>query len=78
VAHDELGAAVDEWAQRIASFSPVVVKLGKDALARSRDLPLDDALELLRAQLDGALQTADAREGVAAFLERREPRWSDR
>ena len=76
VAPDELDASVDVWAQRIASFSPVVVKLGKDALAHTRDLPLDEALELLRAQLVAALGTDDAREGVAAFLEKREPRWN--
>jgi enoyl-CoA hydratase len=75
VAHDELGAAVGEWAQRIASFSPEIVKLGKDALADTRDLPLGDALDALRLRLDGALVADDAREGVAAFLERREPRW---
>jgi enoyl-CoA hydratase/carnithine racemase len=78
VAHDELDAAVAAWAQRIAGFSPVVVKLGKDALAATRDLPLVEALSLLRAQLDGALATDDAREGVAAFLQRREPRWTAR
>ncbi len=78
VAHDELDGAVGEWAQRIAGFSPVVVKLGKDALAATRDLPLVESLSLLRAQLDGALATDDAREGVAAFLQRREPRWTAR
>ena len=52
------------------------MKLGKDALARTRDMPLDDALEVLRRQLVNALATDDAREGVAAFLERREPRWN--
>jgi enoyl-CoA hydratase/carnithine racemase len=77
VAPQELDGAVDAWAQRLAGFSPAVMKLGKDALARSRDLPLGDALELLREQLVTALATDDAREGVAAFLERREPRWSD-
>ncbi len=78
VAHGELDAAVAEWAQRIAGFSPAVVRLGKDALAGTRDMPLGDALELLRGQLVETLQTEDAREGVAAFLERREPRWSAR
>ena len=78
VAHDELDAAVAEWAQRIAGFSPSVVKRGKDALAATRDLPLHDALEQLRSELVATLQTDDAREGVAAFLERREPRWNAR
>jgi enoyl-CoA hydratase/carnithine racemase len=76
VAPDELDAAVDAWAQRLASFSPVVMALGKDALAQTRDMPLGDALELLRSRLVTTLATDDAREGVAAFLERREPRWS--
>jgi enoyl-CoA hydratase/carnithine racemase len=36
------------------------------------------ALEYQRAQLSIALSTDDAHEGVAAFMERREPRWSGR
>ncbi len=78
VAADELDRAVSEWATRLAGRSPVIMKLGKDALARTQDLALGDALELLREQLDVALATDDAREGVAAFFERREPRWSGR
>jgi enoyl-CoA hydratase len=76
VAPDELDAAVSDWSARIAGFSPEIVRRGKDALARSRDMALDDALELLRGELVAALRTDDAREGVAAFLERREPRWT--
>ena len=78
VAPEELDAAVGEWAQRIAGFAPQIVRRGKDALAQTRDSPLHEALELLRAQLVDTLATDDAREGVAAFLERREPRWSGR
>lgn len=78
VAPDELDAVVWAWAQRIAGFAPEIVRRGKDALVAARDLPLDDALELLRGELAGALRTAEAREGVAAFLERREPRWTGR
>ena len=76
VAPGELDAAVADWAQRLAARSPAIMKLGKDALARTRDMPLEEALSLLRSQLDAALRTDDAREGVAAFFERREPRWS--
>ncbi|MEA2221073.1 MAG: hypothetical protein QOJ35_3699 [Solirubrobacteraceae bacterium] len=71
-----LDDAVDEWAQKLASQSPLIVKLGKDALRRSQDVPIDAALELLREELTIALATDDATEGVAAFFERREPRWS--
>jgi enoyl-CoA hydratase/carnithine racemase len=41
-------------------------------------MALGEALEYLRAQLALALSTDDAREGVTAFRERREPRWSGR
>jgi enoyl-CoA hydratase/carnithine racemase len=78
VAPDELDAAVADWAGRLAGRSPLIVKLGKDALWRTQDMGLDDALELLRAQLTIALCSDDAREGVAAFFARREPRWSGR
>jgi enoyl-CoA hydratase/carnithine racemase len=78
VAPDELDAAVADWATRLAGRSPLLMRLGKDALRRSEDLRLEDALELLRAQLTIALSSDDAREGVAAFFERREPRWSGR
>lgn len=78
VAPDELDAAVRAWAARIAGRSALVTKLGKDALARTRDLALDDALAVLAEQLSLALASDDAREGIAAFLQRREPRCSDR
>jgi len=73
---DELDGAVDAWAQKLAGRSPLIVKLGKDALRRTQDMAIDDALELLCEQLVVALATGDASEGVAAFFERREPRWS--
>ncbi len=78
VAPDEFDAAVAGWAAQLAAKSPLLVKLGKDALFAQQDMALAEALEYLRAQLTLALSTEDAREGVAAFLERREPRWNGR
>jgi enoyl-CoA hydratase/carnithine racemase len=78
VAPAELDAAVSDWASKLAGRSPLIMKLGKDALRHTQDMALADALELLRAQLTIALASDDAREGVAAFFERREPRWSGR
>jgi enoyl-CoA hydratase/carnithine racemase len=62
----EFDAAVAEWAEKLASKSPLVMKLGKDAMWRQMDMPLADALEL---------STEDAIEGVTAFFEKREPEW---
>jgi enoyl-CoA hydratase/carnithine racemase len=53
-------------------------RLGKDALWRQTDLPLEDAWDFLRSQLTLAFSTHDMREGVAAFFEKREPVWAGR
>ncbi|MEA2156020.1 MAG: hypothetical protein QOE11_2160 [Solirubrobacteraceae bacterium] len=76
VAPDELDGAVAGWAQALAAKSPLIVRLGKDALFAQQDMAFGEALEYQRAQLSIALSTQDAREGVAAFLERREPQWT--
>jgi enoyl-CoA hydratase/carnithine racemase len=74
----ELDAAVAEWAARLASKSPVIMRLGKEAMRRQMDMPLEDALDYLRGQLTLAQSTQDIVEGVTAFFEKREPQWSGR
>jgi enoyl-CoA hydratase len=78
VAPGDLDGAVAEWAQALAAKSPLIVKLGKDSLYAQQDMAFGEALEFQRAQLAIALSTQDVREGVAAFMERREPTWSGR
>jgi enoyl-CoA hydratase len=75
---DEFEAAVDDWAIKLAGKSPVLMKLGKDAMYRQLDMPFEDALDLLRAQLSLAFTTEDIQEGVKAFFEKREPQWTGR
>jgi enoyl-CoA hydratase/carnithine racemase len=74
----ELGAAVGEWAAKLAGKSPVIMRLGKEAMRRQMDMPLEDALDYLRAQLTLAMSTEDIVEGVSAFFEKREPQWKGR
>ena len=75
---EEFQAAVDEWAAKLASKSPVIMRLGKDAMFRQQDMAFLDALEYLHAQLSLALSTEDIVEGVTAFFEKREPEWKGR
>jgi len=75
VPDEELDAAVADWAGRLAGKSPVIMRLGKEAMRRQLDMPLDDALDYLRAQLTLAMSTEDIVEGVSAFFEKREPVW---
>ncbi len=78
VAAEEFDAAVDEWARKLASKSPVLMRLGKDAMYRQLDMPFAEAVEFLRSQLSIAFTTDDIQEGVTAFFEKREPHWSGR
>ena len=74
----EFDATVRELAERLASKSPVIMKLGKDAIFRQQDMAFADALEFLRSQLALALSTEDIEEGVKAFFEKREAVWKGR
>jgi enoyl-CoA hydratase/carnithine racemase len=78
VTAQEFDAAVAEWAGKLASKSPVIMRLGKEAMRRQLDMPMDDALDYLRAQLSLAVSTEDIVEGVTAFFEKREPVWKGR
>ena len=75
---EEFDAAVADWAQRLAAKSPVLMRMGKDAMFRQQDMALADALEYLRAQLALAFATDDIQEGVRAFMDKRDPVWSGR
>jgi enoyl-CoA hydratase len=78
VAADKFEAAVSEWATKLASKSPVIMRLGKDAMFRQQDMAFADALDYLRSQLSLAMSTEDIVEGVQAFFEKREPHWKGR
>jgi enoyl-CoA hydratase/carnithine racemase len=74
----ELDRWVADWAAKLAGASPLIMRLGKEAMRRQLDMPLDDALDYLRAQLTLAMSTEDIAEGVSAFFEKREPQWKGR
>jgi enoyl-CoA hydratase len=62
-------------AQEIAAKAPIAVRYAKQALQRGLELPLPQGCAL-EAHLFGRLfATQDQKEGTAAFLEKREPRF---
>ena len=74
----ELDAAVDSLAAELASKSPIIMRWGSDAFYRVLEMDADAALAYLQSMLTVTSQTEDAAEGVAAFAEKRTPRWKGR
>lgn len=75
------GAARDralDIAAEIASNSPVGLRQAKHAMRVGCDLPLPDALDVEDAAWSATAFSADRAEGVAAFNEKRPPRWPGR
>jgi len=75
---EEFDAFVADWAAQLAAKSPVLMRMGKDAMFRQQDMAFEEALDFLRAQLAIAFATDDIQEGVKAFFEKRDPVWSGR
>lgn len=76
VSRDDLDRAVDETVSALVALSPSTLMLGKDSFYGMADAGLDTALDRLQVGLTELMLTDDAREGVAAFTEKRDPNWT--
>ena len=67
-----------ELASRIASKSAHTVKIGKEGFYRQAEMGLTDAYRYVAQIMVENLMARDAKEGLAAFIEKRDPKWEDR
>ena len=65
-------------AQLIASKSSHTVKIGKEGFYRQAEMGLADAYKYVSQVMVENLLSADAEEGICAFIEKRDPTWEDR
>jgi enoyl-CoA hydratase/carnithine racemase len=78
VAPAKLDAETRALALKIASKSPLVVKVGKEAFYRQLEMPLADAYAYTSRVMTENMLARDAEEGIDAFLEKRDPKWEGR
>lgn len=67
-----------EAAAKIASFPRVATLMAKEAVARSFETTLGEGLRFERRLFHSLFATADQKEGMAAFVEKRQPQFSNR
>lgn len=72
----ELDAKTAWLVERVTTKSPTGIRLGKQALSKIREMSTDSALEYAQFMLANMARTQDAREGFAAFNEKRAPNWT--
>ena len=74
---EDLRAAVEQLAGRIASRSAQAIRAGKETFYRQIDMPLEEAFAYATDAMVKGLLSTDAAEGTLAFLEKRHPIWGD-
>ena len=75
--NSELENEVLKLAEKIASKSNKVVKIGKKAFYKQLEMPLEEAYKYTSKVMSENMMLLDAKEGISAFLEKRVPNWKN-
>lgn len=78
VAHDELLPSAHKLASKIASYSPLAVRMSLDSFYTTENLAFHESLEYLSSLRIISFLSEDLREGATSFLEKRKPEWKGR
>jgi enoyl-CoA hydratase/carnithine racemase len=71
-----LDASIETLVEKLKAASPSAVRRGKQVMFAMELLPFEEALSYAEAQIGLVSRSADAEEGLAAFAEKRKPRWA--
>ncbi len=78
VPKEELDTLALQWAEDLAEKSPVAVQIAKTAFYQSEDMSYEDQFAYMNEAFARLCTTDDAKEGVKAFFERRNPVWQEK
>jgi len=76
--NSKLEEEVIKLAEKIASKSNKVIKIGKKAFYKQLEMPLEKAYKYTSKIMSENMMTLDAKEGISAFLEKRKPIWKNK
>ena len=71
----ELELVTSDLASKIASKSPLTLRVGKEAFYRQLEMDLDSAYRYTSEVMAQNMMAADAQEGIDAFMQKRDPVW---
>jgi enoyl-CoA hydratase/carnithine racemase len=75
---EQLDQTVEDFIAQLTDKSPFMMKLTKMTIDRGLDADIQSLMVMEHLAVGNALQSEDGREGVTAFLEKREPKWVGR